>query len=302
MIKRILEISQRAAHLSVKNKQLKVRFHDQEQADIRSFPCEDLGVVCVDNLRTTYTHQALVELMEYGVPVVICGQKHLPVAQLLPYSAHAEVANRLRLQIDASRPTQKRLWQQLVRAKILVQAENLEWKEGRKRLQRMVKKVASGDPSNYEAQAARYYWANFFGKGERADRIAGARDPLNSMLNYGYAIMRAAVARALVIGGFQPALGIHHKNRSNAFCLADDFLEPFRPAVDRVARRLIREGYDELTPDVKGQLLTLLTSTVQTYDRVGPLMVALHFMTASFKRCLEGDDKQLEIPVFVDLL
>ncbi len=297
MIKRILELSQDAAHLSVKNKQLRVHLYKKGDGNVLSFPCEDLGLVCIDHPGTTYTHGALNELVDNGVAIVICGSNHMPIGQMLPMSNNTEVVNRITLQINASKSTRKRLWQQLVRAKITAQAHNLESKSDRQRLLRMAADVRSGDPSNLEAQAARFYWSNFFETGQSFKRIAGARDPLNSMLNYGYAIIRAAVARALVIGGFYPAIGLHHKNRSNAFCLADDFMEPLRPMVDSTARRLILDGHDELNPTVKAGLLTLLTSPVRTLKNTGPLMVALHTVTASFKRCLEGEEKHLTLPV-----
>lgn len=296
MIKRILELSQDATHLSVKHKQLRVRSHGGGAETTRVFPCEDLGVVCIDHPGTTYTHKALLELVDSGTAVVLCGSNHIPAAQLLPYSNHAEVVSHMQLQMNASKPVKKRIWQQVVQAKISRQAEILEWKAGRQHLQRMARRVRSGDPENFEAQAARYYWSNFLGEKDRFKRIAGGTDPLNSLLNYGYAILRAAVARALVIGGLLPAIGVHHKNRSNSFNLADDFIEPFRPLVDYTARNLFRNEREKLEPDVKAELLALLSAPVRIQEEVSPLMVSLHAMTASFRRCLNGESRELILP------
>lgn len=296
MIKRILELSQEAAHLSVKHKQLRVRSHGGDGDEIRMFSCEDLGVVCIDHPGTTYTHKALLELVENGTAVVLCGSNHMPAAQLLPFSGHTEVVSHMQLQMDASRPIKKRLWQQIVQAKIARQAENLEWKAGRQHLRRMARRVRSGDPENFEAQAARYYWSNFLGEEDGFRRVAGGTDSLNSLLNYGYAVLRAAVARALVIGGLLPAIGVHHKNRSNSFNLADDLIEPFRPLIDHTVRNLFRDGREELVPDVKAEFLALLSAPVEIREEVGPLMVSLHAMTASFRRYLRGESRELVLP------
>jgi CRISPR-associated protein Cas1 len=164
----------------------------------------------------------------------------------------------------------------------------------RSKLLDLARQVRSGDPANVEAQAARVYWANWLSEGVfRRDRDA---DGLNSLLNYGYAVVRAAVARALVAAGLLPSVGLHHANRANAFCLADDLTEPLRPMVDDRARDLHRLGYDELTPETKSGLLRLLAEDVQTGDETGPLMVSLHRMAASLVRCYGGEDKLLLVP------
>ena len=303
MIKRTLEISREPAHLATRLGQLLLK-RDGEVA--ASIPCEDIGVVAVDHPQTTYTHGALTELLQHGAAVLLCGRDHLPVGLMLPLSEHHQVVWRVQSQIDTSLPVKKRLWQQLVRGKILAQAANLD-PDGAaaRKLRNFARSVRSGDPSNREAQAARVYWANWLLQGpEAVHHVDFRRDPdgdgANAMLNYGYAVIRAALARALVSGGLYPALGVHHSNRGNPFCLADDLIEPLRPLVDDRVRTLLFDCAEELTQPVKAQLLDLLTVEVETGNFRGPLMVALHRYVAGFVRVLEGETKKLVIPVPCD--
>lgn len=300
MIKRTLEISREPAHLAVRHDQLQLRRGDDVAA---SFPCEDLGFVVVDHPQVTYTHAALSTLMERDAVVVLCGQNHLPTGLLIPLSDHTQVVWRIQLQVDVSLPVKKRLWQQLVRGKILAQADNLQaGLPAEIRLRQLASEVRSGDTDNREAQAARAYWSAWLMQSpEAAETESFQRDPdgsgVNAMLNYGYAIVRAALARAIVAAGLHPALGLFHSNRSNAFCLADDLIEPLRPLVDGVVRRLAFAGEQELTQPVKAELLNLLTEEVRTGDFAGPLTVALHRYIASLVKCYSGETRTLEIPV-----
>ncbi|MFI4859346.1 MAG: type II CRISPR-associated endonuclease Cas1 [Phycisphaerales bacterium JB063] len=309
MIKRTIEISRRPAHLSAKLGQLIVQPFDAPKDEATSIPAEDIGIVVVDHAQVIYSHGALQTLLDNGACVVICGRDHQPAGLLLPVSPHTQQVERLRIQIDASKPTNKRLWQQVVIAKVRAQASNLlrptegrpEGAEiSRRKLANLAGEVKSGDTSNVEAQAAKVYWAAWrqFGGPELHGwyRDKDGTDPLNAHLNYGYAILRAAVARALVAAGLHPALGLHHQNRANAFCLADDLMEPFRPLIDREAIALIREGREQLDQSNKARLLALLTAECVMDDQSGPLMVQLHRMTASLVRCLSGEDRQLAIP------
>jgi len=251
--------------------------------------------VLVDHPQTTYTHAALARLADCGAAVVLCGRNHLPAAIVLPLADHSQVVWRIREQLSAKRPLKKQLWRQIVRAKIRGQAENLpEATAARNKLLALVHQVKSGDPANVEARAARLYWAHWLAEEEfrRNPDLPGT----NAMLNYGYAVVRAAVARALVAAGLLPALGIHHSNRSNAFCLADDLMEPLRPLVDDRVRDLRERGCDELTPEAKVGLLQLLAERVRMGCDTGPLMVNLHRMTASLVKCFRGESKRLEIP------
>lgn len=292
MIKHTIEVSQEAAYLSVRLDQLVLR---NGQRVLASIPCEDIGVVVVDNPAAGYSHAALAALARSDAILVVCGHDHLPAAVLLPLADHSQITWRIAEQVAVSQPRKKRLWKQLVQAKIRAQAANLptNWPAHAKLLD-LARQVRSGDPANVEAQAARVYWQNWF------PETAFRRDPdqggLNAMLNYGYAIMRAAVARALISAGLLPALGLFHSNRANAFCLADDLVEPLRPLVDDRARDLFRQGYEDLSQEAKARLLEILGEPVRVGRRRGPLMMSLHRMVASLVRCYQGDAKRLEIP------
>lgn len=301
VIKRTLEISREPAHLSVRHKQLVLK---RDGNVVGSVPCEDIGIVVVDHPQTTYTHSALSQLAASDAAVVICGSDHLPAAMLLPLADHSQVVWRLRDQLNASLPLCKQLWKQVIVAKIRAQAENIPTKQpAHQKLLALAREVRSGDPKNTEARAARVYWANWLWSDDgqeisieqfRRDQDAAG---LNGFLNYGYAIVRAAVARAIVAAGLMPSLGIHHRNRSNAFCLADDLMEPFRPLVDDRVREMHRQGYEGLNQPAKAELLGVLTESMKLGDQTGPLMVMLHRMLASLVRCYADEQKQLEIPV-----
>jgi CRISPR-associated protein Cas1 len=294
MIKRTIEISREPARLTVRMEQLLL---ERDGQTIASIPCEDIGVVLVDQPGTTYSHAALTGLAHSDAILVVCGRDHLPAAVLLPLADHSQVVWRVAEQVAVSKPLRKQLWKQLVRAKVRAQALNLPGEcHGRVKLLELAKRVRSGDPENIEAQAARVYWQHWL-LGVPFRRDVDARG-VNSLLNYGYAVIRAAVARALVAAGLLPALGLFHSNRSNAFCLADDLMEPLRPLVDRRVRELQRQGHEELEPQAKAGLLTLLADPVRMGHERGPLMVNLHRMVASLVKCYQGEADRLEIPKF----
>lgn len=302
MIKRTIEISREPAHLAVRLDQLMIQRNLRDDWNYTSIPCEDIGVLLVDHPQVTYSHHALAKLMESGAAVVVCGRDHLPVGMLMPLSSHTEVLWRLQDQLALGKPLKKQLWRQLVVAKIRAQAANLEaGTPARAKLLALARGVRSGDPSNVEAQAAKVYWSAWLGAAAPAGGFR--RDPdgdgLNALLNYGYAILRAAVARALVAAGLLPALGLHHANRSNAFCLADDLIEPLRPMADACVRALHREDGCELDQPTKAALLGVLTREVRVEDQTGPLMVAIHRMAASLVQCYRGETRRLIIPVAV---
>lgn len=320
MIKRLIEISRDPVHLSVKLEQLVVQPFDSERAAAKSIPCEDIGVVLIDHPQVTLTHQALSTLMQHGAAVVVCGREHLPAGILIPISSHTETLWRVQDQVQTTLPTKKRLWQQIVVAKIKAQAAALlDNTSASGMLEKMALEVKSGDADNVEAQAAKLYWSAWLGEtpGDSSAteshsaaplpapgaaqrlfrRDPEGLDPLNAMLNYGYAVLRAALARALVSAGLFPALGIHHSHRSNAFALADDVIEPLRPLVDVIVRERYRAGSRELDQSTKAALLSVLHQSVMFGGESGPLMVVLHRYTASLHRCLTGNAKRLEIPV-----
>ena len=296
MIKRIVEISRESAHVCSQFNQLVLKRDGQIVGQI---PGEDIGVVVVDHPGVTYTHAALSLLADCSAAVVLCGRNHLPNAMLLPMTDHTQVVWRIGMQLAVKRPLKKQLWRQLVRAKIRAQAENLPVDEAsRNKLLALAAAVRSGDPANVEAQAAKIYWQHWIAEEEFR------RDPdlpgTNAFLNYGYAIVRAAVARAIVAAGLFPALGLHHRNRSNAFCLADDLVEPLRPLVDNRVRELRRTGYDELNQEAKAEILKLLTQEVRVSSETGPLMVNIHRLVASLVQCYQGKCKRLAIPKTVN--
>ena len=292
MIKRTVEISGKASALSVQRNQLKIT---QENTEVGSVPCEDIGVLVVDHFGSSYTHPALLSVTDAGGVVLLCGANHLPQALILPMSEHTEVVWRIDGQMNAKKTLKKRLWKQLIQEKIKGQGRNFP-KDSvmRRKLFWLSSRVQSGDPANVEGRAARYYWPQLM------NNMEFRRDPdalgINALLNYGYAILRAAIARAIVSSGLIPAIGLHHCNRSNYLCLADDLIEPLRPLVDRIVCGLVKDGASELDPDTKKSLLSILTVPVKTGALTGPLLVHLPRMTASLVRCFQGEAQSMEIP------
>jgi len=296
MIKRIVEISEQRAYLSIKYGQLVVKRNGEQ---VSSIPCEDIGVLLVDNPGVVYTHSVFTELLSNRAAVVLCGANHQPSGMFMPVESNSLQTERYREQIEAKEPVKKRLWKQIVRAKIKHQAKIA----GRdsdiyKALMVLRHRVKSGDSSNIEAQASRKFWAVYVQDiltDFRRDR-EGA--PPNNMLNYGYMVIRAAVARAVCSAGLLPSLGIHHRNRYNAFCLADDMMEPFRGFVEIKVREICRgEGVpDELRQRIKARLLEVLYEPVVIGGFKGPLMVGLHRTMASLQRVFSGEQKKIDLP------
>jgi len=292
MIKRIIEISTAPAYISVKHQQMVLK---REGGTVRSIPIEDMGVLIVDHPGCTYSHAALNELLANNVAVIICGKNHHPNGLLLPLDTNSVQSERFRVQVAAKEPSKKRLWKQTVQAKIKHQAWCLDQcsKEGGDGLRFLAGKVKSGDRENHEAQAAARYWKLLFGVDFRRRRDGLAP---NGMLNYGYTVLRAAVARSLCGAGLHPSFGLHHHNRYNAYPLADDMMEPFRPLIDREVFNFWRVGETSITPEVKQSLLGILYQDVFIAGEKRPLMNALHFLSANLLRALSGDDPYLVIP------
>jgi CRISPR-associated protein Cas1 len=294
MIKKIIEISQARTHLAIQNKQLLIKSEDAKTASI---PCEDVGVLIVDHIGTTYTHSVFSELLKNGAAIVLCGGNHHPAGMLLPVESNTLQSERFRQQIEAKEPVKKRLWRQIIRAKIQHQA-NLAGKgsDTYKALMALREEVRSGDPDNIEAQASKKFWAVYMPETDFRRDIGGT--PPNNMLNYGYMVMRAAVARALCSAGLLPCIGIHHHNRYNAFCLADDVVEPFRGFVEAKVRDIYYEigAVEQLNQEIKAKLLEVLYQEVAIAGFKGPLMVGLHRTAASLQRCFAEEQKELELP------
>jgi len=302
MIKRIVEISQARTHLSVRYGQLNLK---REGEQISSIPCEDIGVLLVDHSGVTYTHSVFTELLRCGAAVVLCGGDHHPTGMLLPIESNTLQTERFGQQIEAKEPVKKRLWKQIVRAKIKHQAK-LAGKDSSvyKSLMALRERVRSGDPDNIESQASRRFWPVYLQDviSASSSQVRFFRNidglPPNNLLNYGYMVTRAAVARALCSAGLLPSLGIHHHNRYNAFCLADDMLEPFRGFVEAKVRDICRaEGVpDELGQEIKARLLEVLYEPVTIAGFKGPLMVGLHRTMASLQRVFAGEQRELDLP------
>lgn len=295
MLKKTVEFATPGTRLSVALKQLVIERPDHPKATL---PIEDLGVVIVDDARASYTQAVFIELLEAGATVMVTGRNHLPVGMMLPLDAHHVQTERHRAQVEAGAPLKKRLWQTLVSAKIALQGEVLlQFTGADGGLGPMSKRVKSGDADNLEAQAAQRYWPLLLGKEFRRDRGA---DDANALLNYGYAVVRAAAARAVVASGLIPSLGVFHKNRSNPFCLADDLFEPYRPYVDWRVKLLVKESSGEpLSLDnreTRAALLSIFNETIVVGGRRMPLLVGVQMSAASLARALTGGERMLALP------
>lgn len=275
----------------------------KKQAEITK-PIEDIGVVVLDNRRITITQGLLEALLENNCAVITCDNHSLPVGLMLPLYGNSTQNERFRYQLDASQPLRKQLWQQTIKAKIENQAAVFSVCSGMpiKNMKRWADDVRSGDPDNVEGHAAAYYWRYFFNNITGLENFTRNREGMapNNLLNYGYAILRAVVARALVTSGLLPTLGIHHHNRYNAYCLADDIMEPYRPYVDELVFAIVKEqGVDnlQLTTTLKAQLLSIPTLDVVLGGKRSPLMVAATQTTASLYKCFSGELRRIAYPV-----
>ena len=275
----------------------------KKQAEITK-PIEDIGVVVLDNRRITITQGLLETLLENNCAVITCDNHSLPVGLMLPLYGNSTQNERFRYQLDVSQPLRKQLWQQTIKAKIENQAAVLSACSGVpiKNMKRWADDVRSGDPDNVEGHAAAYYWRYFFNHITGLENFTRNREGMapNNLLNYGYAILRAVVARALVTSGLLPTLGIHHHNRYNAYCLADDIMEPYRPYVDELVFAIVKEqGVDnlQLTTTLKAQLLSIPTLDVVIGGKRSPLMVAATQTTASLYKCFSGELRRIAYPV-----
>jgi len=302
MIKRTLYFS-KPAYLSKKDNQLVIKQpknKDDEDKEVTTIPIEDIGIVLLDNPQITLTHGLLTALLENNAAFVTTDKKHLPSGLFLPLESNVLQSERFGNQINASAPLKKQLWQQTIKAKILNQAAVLKLAD--KPVNKMLywaKKVKSGDPDNYEGRAAAYYWKNIFPFDDDFIRDREGDAP-NQLLNYGYAILRAVVARGLVASGLLPTFGIHHHNKYNAYCLADDIMEPYRPYVDFLVFRIIRNGeyFYEMSTSIKKQLLQIPTLDVFIEKKRSPLLVGLQRTTASLAKCFNGEMRKIIYPEF----
>jgi CRISPR-associated protein Cas1 len=278
-----------------KNPTLPQQFKKEAQATI---PVEDIGIVILDHAQVTITQALLAKLLANNAAVITCDSTHHPTGLLLNLDGHTLQSQRFQAQIEATEPLKKQLWQQVTKAKIQNQAAMLRLQGVETdNMEHWADSVRSGDPDNLEGRASAWYWARLF-----SPAMAFVRDPAgsapNNLLNYAYAILRACVARALVGSGLLPTLGIFHRNQYNAYCLADDLMEPYRPIADRLVLSLATDsGFPEaLTPELKRKLLALPTVDVRLQNETSPLMIAVQRTSASLARCFLGETRKLALP------
>lgn len=309
MIKRTLCFTN-PAYLSLRNSQLVIKLPEVETNNtlpegfkaetVKTIPIEDIGVVVLDNKRITITQGVMEALLENNAAIVTCNESHLPIGMHLPLVGNSTQTERMRNQIEASLPLKKQLWQQTISAKILNQATILKQIRGTevRNMLKWASEVKSGDSENLEARAAVYYWQNAFPMIEDFSRSREGVSP-NNLLNYGYAILRAIVARALVSSGLLTTLGIHHRNKYNAYCLADDIMEPYRPYVDRLVMQLYDKYPDceELTKELKAELLQIPVLDVMISNKRSPLMIAVSITTSSLQKCYAGESRKIIYPI-----
>ncbi len=304
MIKRTLYFGS-PAYLSLDNKRLVYERPPDGDLPIddsegkRYIPIEDIGVIVADNRQITITSGLMSALLDNNAAVVTCNGRSMPTGLLLPLSGNTVQNERFRDQIAASLPLRKQLWQQTIEAKILNQAEVLKHVTGEDARNMIIwaGQVKSGDSDNMEGRAAAFYWKNIFPEIPFFTRGREEESP-NNLLNYGYAILRAVVARSLVSSGLLPTLGIHHHNRYNAYCLADDIMEPYRPYVDRMVVDIMNDGNacPQLTKETKGRLLTIPVLDVVIGGRRSPLMIAATQTTSSLAKCFSGELRKIVYP------
>jgi CRISPR-associated protein Cas1 len=295
MLKKTLSFSN-PYRLSLKNLQLVAESKDN--GEVRTIPIEDIGFIVLDNMQISVSLPLIEALVENNVAVVFSDSKHMPQSMLLNLDSHSIQTEIFRNQINASIPLQKNLWKQTIEYKIENQAKLLKLLDRSSAdIMALAKDVKSGDSENKEGTAARLYWSRLFGVKFIRDRFGAFP---NELLNYGYIILRAAVARSLVGSGLLPTLGIHHRNKYNAYCLADDIMEPYRPYVDRRVFYIVKKDPDLflLGKEEKAELLQVLTDDVFIDKMRRPLMVALSMTTASLAKCYSGEVKTLKFPDF----
>jgi len=291
---RVLEIADRPARLRLEYDNIVV---EGEEGELGRVPLRDLAAVILAHPRLAVTHAVLEGLARCNVSLIVCDARRMPAGMLMPLQAHFLQAERFRMQAAMSQPQRKRLWKQVVRAKVVAQAQLVESVTGDSRgLKALAQKVRSGDPANVEARAAITYWRALMpGARFRRDPDAGG---LNAVLNYGYAVVRAGVARAIVGAGLHPSVGLHHHNRYNAFCLADDLMEPYRPLVDAIAVRLRESGWaqDELGPEQRRMILEALSGGYRGAEETRTLSDWFARMAFSLVKVLEHEREDLDLP------
>lgn len=306
MIKRVIGFMN-PTYLNLKLGQVVVTYPEIENCEnlsdaikaesVHTIPIEDIGVIILDHKQITITNALMAALLDNNVAIITCNDQHLPIGLTLLLEGNHIQSERFRQQIDSSEPLRKQMWQQTIISKITAQAKLLG-KQGvvNGNMLAWSKQVKSGDTDNLEGRAAAYYWRNLF---RNPDFIRGREgEPPNNLLNYGYAIVRALMARALVAAGLLPTLGIHHHNRYNAYCLADDIMEPYRPFVDELVIDIMQRFTDisQLTTDIKRDLLGITTVDVIIDNHRSPLQIAIQTTANSVQKCFTGEARKIIYP------
>ena len=291
MIGRVVEVAREGAHLSLDRGFMRVSESGEEVGRIT---VEDMSALIVRGYGATVSVNVCARLSDAGIPVVLCGANQSPDALIWPVRGHFEQGRRMQAQAEAGRPLHKRLWRDLVAAKIKAQATVLDhFGKHDERLLQMARTLKSGDPENVEAQAARRYWPQLMGEEFRRERGA---DGVNAMLNYGYTVLRAAAARSILAAGLHPSLSVHHESRGDALRLADDLMEPFRPYVDLAVARRAERNELELNKESKAALASVLTLDLAGPNGARPLQSCLNFLATSLAMIYLGQSRKLDLP------
>lgn len=295
MIGRIVEVADDRRHLFLSRGFLVVQDTEGERKELGQVPLDDIAAVIANAHGLSYTNNLLVALAERCAPFVLCAANHNAVGMVLSIDGNYQQAKRFDAQIAVSQPLKKRLWAEIVKSKLQQQAAALEATGAPSvPLSALVRKVRTGDPDNFEAQGARRYWGLLFGDDFRRDQQAGG---LNAMLNYGYTVLRAATARAVVAAGLHPTLGLHHSNEGNAMRLVDDLMEPFRPMIDLKIWQLHKQGVSLVTPESKRVLVKTLYDDMQTSAGATPVMVCTQKLATSLAQIFMGEKDKLDLPL-----
>lgn len=295
MLGRIVEVADDRRHLFIHRGFLVVQDTEGERRELGQVPLDDIAAVIANAHGLSYTNNLLVALAERGAPFVLCAANHNAAGMLLPIEGNFEQSRRIEAQIVASRPTHKRLWAAVVRSKLEQQAAALEAASASAvPLLALARKVKSGDPDNLEAQGARRYWQLLFDKDFRRDQNGGGR---NALLNYGYTVLRAATARAVVAAGLHPGIGLHHSHDNNAMRLVDDLMEPFRPIIDLKVWQLWRNQERDITPETKRALVRTLYDDMQTEAGATPVSVCTQKLATSLAQVYLGQRDRLDLPL-----
>ena len=295
MIHRVLEVYEENRYLALSRGFIVIKHEDETLGEV---PLDDIGVLLLSAQSVVLSKNILNALTERGCITILCGKNYAPQSMVLPIASHYLFAKIIKNQIEASVPLKKRIWQQIVIRKIKNQAQVLHMdgkEENAKLIDKISSLVKSGDPDNREAYAAKVYWKALFGKDFLRDKN---EEGINSLLNYGYAVMRAAMARAVCSAGLLPSLGIHHNNNLNQFCLVDDLFEIYRPFVDFTAAKLQKEDKKTLTPEVKKRLADVLWIKLHTAEGNSPAFQSMQYMANAYARALENKKPDIELPLW----